>query len=60
MHQPHLRKETEFRGRTVRYDRVGDGPPVVLVHSTPWSSFNMSLILGWTGPMPVCWTAASE
>jgi len=41
MHQPQLRKETEFRGRTVRYDRVGDGPPVVLVHGTPWSSFNL-------------------
>ncbi len=30
-----------FNGRTVRYDVRGDGPPVVLVHGTPWSSFNM-------------------
>ncbi|WP_028581457.1 alpha/beta fold hydrolase [Desulfogranum japonicum] len=29
-----------FNGRTVRYGVTGDGPPVVLVHGTPWSSFN--------------------
>ena len=30
-----------FGGRPVRYGITGDGPPVVLVHGTPWSSFNM-------------------
>jgi len=30
-----------FDGRTVRYGVNGDGPPVVLVHGTPWSSFNL-------------------
>jgi pimeloyl-ACP methyl ester carboxylesterase len=30
-----------FDGRTVRYGVSGDGPPVVVVHGTPWSSFNM-------------------
>jgi len=30
-----------FEGREVRYGRVGDGPPMVLVHGTPWSSFNL-------------------
>ncbi len=30
-----------FDGRTVRYAVRGDGPPVVLVHGTPWSSFNL-------------------
>jgi pimeloyl-ACP methyl ester carboxylesterase len=30
-----------FNGRTVRYDVRGEGPPVVLVHGTPWSSFNL-------------------
>ncbi len=30
-----------FDGRTVRYGVCGDGPPVVLVHDTPWSSFNL-------------------
>jgi pimeloyl-ACP methyl ester carboxylesterase len=30
-----------FNGRTVRYDVRGKGPPVVLVHGTPWSSFNL-------------------
>jgi len=30
-----------FDGRTVRYGVCGDGPPVVLVHGTPWSSFNL-------------------
>ena len=30
-----------FDGRTVRYGVCGDGPPVVVVHGTPWSSFNL-------------------
>lgn len=28
-----------WRGSTVRYGRFGEGPPVVLCHGTPWSSF---------------------
>jgi len=28
-------------GRSVRYGVNGEGPPVVLVHGTPWSSFNL-------------------
>ena len=34
-----------FNGRTVRYGVRGDGPPVVLVHGTPWSSFNLRHII---------------
>ncbi len=30
-----------FNGRTVRYGVTGDGPPVITVHGTPWSSFNL-------------------
>ena len=30
-----------FDGRIVRYGVCGDGPPVVVVHGTPWSSFNL-------------------
>ena len=30
-----------FNGRTVRYGLIGNGPSVVLVHGTPWSSFNL-------------------
>jgi pimeloyl-ACP methyl ester carboxylesterase len=30
-----------FNGRTVRYGVLGSGPSVVLVHGTPWSSFNL-------------------
>lgn len=30
-----------FNGRTVRYGVIGNGPPVVVVHGTPWSSFNL-------------------
>jgi pimeloyl-ACP methyl ester carboxylesterase len=30
-----------FDGRTVQYGVCGDGPPVVVVHGTPWSSFNL-------------------
>ena len=29
----------EFHGQAVRYGTRGDGPPLVLVHGTPWSSF---------------------
>lgn len=29
---------TEWRGRTVAWDRFGQGPPLVLLHGTPWSS----------------------
>lgn len=30
-----------FNGRTVKYGVIGDGPPVIVVHGTPWSSFNL-------------------
>ena len=36
-----LTKKYTFDDRTISYDVKGDGPPVVLVHGTPWSSFNM-------------------
>lgn len=36
-----LSQEYGFDGRIVRYDIRGNGPPVVLVHGTPWSSFNL-------------------
>lgn len=29
------------QGRTVRHGQLGSGPPMVLVHGTPWSSFNL-------------------
>ncbi len=34
-----------FEGRSVRYGVRGDGPPVVLVHGTPWSSFNFRYLI---------------
>ncbi len=40
MTQWKLSRSWEFQGQTVRYDVHGDGPPLVLVHGTPWSSFN--------------------
>lgn len=30
-----------FHGREIRYDRLGQGQPIILVHGTPWSSFNL-------------------
>ncbi|WP_299052231.1 alpha/beta hydrolase [uncultured Nocardioides sp.] len=33
-----LRRTTTWRGRTVAWDRLGSGPPLVLLHGTPWSS----------------------
>jgi pimeloyl-ACP methyl ester carboxylesterase len=35
-----LRCEARSTAGTVRYDVRGDGPPLVLVHGTPWSSFS--------------------
>jgi pimeloyl-ACP methyl ester carboxylesterase len=34
-----------FDGRIVRYGIRGKGPPVVLVHGTPWSSFNLRYLI---------------
>jgi len=34
-----LEETYTFRGETVRYGSVGDGPPIVLVHGTPFSSY---------------------
>jgi pimeloyl-ACP methyl ester carboxylesterase len=31
----------EFEGRQVKYGIKGEGEPVILVHGTPWSSFNL-------------------
>ncbi|BCR05617.1 alpha/beta hydrolase [Desulfuromonas versatilis] len=35
-----LPESFDFQGRRVRYGIRGEGPPLVLVHGTPWSSFN--------------------
>jgi pimeloyl-ACP methyl ester carboxylesterase len=40
-----LSQTYHFNGRRVHYDVRGDGPPVVLVHGTPWSSFNLRHII---------------
>lgn len=34
----HLNRSLEWRGRTVAWDAFGEGPPLVLLHGTPWSS----------------------
>ncbi|MEJ2710881.1 MAG: alpha/beta hydrolase [Anaerolineales bacterium] len=31
----------DFDDRTIRYGVAGDGPALVIVHGTPWSSFNL-------------------
>lgn len=33
-----LTRTLHWRGREVAWDRFGDGPPLVLLHGTPWSS----------------------
>ncbi len=30
-----------YQGREVKYGTAGEGEPVILVHGTPWSSFNL-------------------
>ncbi|MEL0584180.1 MAG: alpha/beta hydrolase [Candidatus Thiodiazotropha sp. (ex. Lucinoma kazani)] len=34
-----------FEGKTIRYGVNGNGPPVVMVHGTPWSSFNLRYLI---------------
>ncbi len=34
-----LSRTLEWRGRTVAWDVIGAGPPLVLLHGTPWSSW---------------------
>lgn len=34
-----------FSGRKVHYDIQGEGPTVVVVHGTPWSSYNLRHII---------------
>jgi pimeloyl-ACP methyl ester carboxylesterase len=41
----HLSQAFVFEGQQVAYDVRGDGPAVVLVHGTPWSSFNWRKII---------------
>jgi len=36
-----LSKAFTFDEREVRYEIVGDGPALVIVHGTPWSSYNL-------------------
>lgn len=39
----------DFEGREVRWGVKGQGKPVIIVHGTPWSSFNLRhLIYGLT------------
>ncbi|MGE9292506.1 MAG: alpha/beta fold hydrolase [Puniceicoccales bacterium] len=35
----------DFDGRPVRFGQMGEGSPVVVVHGTPWSSFNLRHII---------------
>jgi len=45
-----LNQTFEFDGRKVKWDVMGEGYPVVMVHGTPWSSFNLRhLIYGLSG-----------
>ena len=36
-----LAETYNYEDRLVRYGISGDGPPLVIVHGTPWSSYNM-------------------
>ena len=36
-----LTQQFNFEGREVRYGIEGSGPALILVHGTPWSSFNL-------------------
>jgi pimeloyl-ACP methyl ester carboxylesterase len=34
-----LAQTLTWQGRTIAWDRFGDGPPLVLLHGTPWSQY---------------------
>jgi pimeloyl-ACP methyl ester carboxylesterase len=36
-----LSKKNFFNGKYIKYDITGQGKPLIIVHGTPWSSFNM-------------------
>lgn len=36
-----LPKSYDYEGREIRYGWLGEGPPMVVLHGTPWSSFNL-------------------
>ncbi len=36
-----LARTYDFKGRAVRWDTKGRGAPLVMVHGTPWSSYNL-------------------
>lgn len=40
-----LKNKFEFNGRKVKWDVQGSGFPIILVHGTPWSSFNLRHIV---------------
>ena len=40
-----LRQEFSYATGKIQYDVEGEGPPLVLVHGTPWSSFNWRHII---------------
>ncbi len=40
-----LSRSFSYEGQHVAFDVVGTGPPVVLVHGTPWSSFNWRKVI---------------
>jgi pimeloyl-ACP methyl ester carboxylesterase len=42
-----LQYSCDFEGQQIRYAIRGGGPPLVLVHGTPWSSFNWRHLIPW-------------
>lgn len=45
MQQFNLTKKFSSSYGKISYDYIGEGPPIVLVHGTPWSSFNWRHII---------------
>lgn len=45
-----LDKKTQFRGHTIKYGIKGSGPDIVLVHGTPWSSYNLRHLVEGLSP----------
>ena len=46
----HLPNTFEYQGRQVKYGIEGKGEPLILVHGTPWSSFNYRHLIEYLSP----------
>jgi hypothetical protein len=60
-----LSNSYDYQVREVRYGWLGEGPSMVLIHGTPWSSFNLRHLIRklseeYTVYFLTCWAMVSR